>query len=70
MEALVPWLTPARIVALAAGLRCDPRDMREEIRDLGRDFTSLAECVANRVGRVAHLKGALLQPARPATEGD
>ena len=46
-EALVPWLTPALIVALAAWLRSDLRDMRQEIRDLRRDFTSLGERVAN-----------------------
>ena len=48
----------------------DLRDMRQEIRDLRRDFTSLGERVANLAERVAHLEGALLRPARPATEGD
>ena len=56
MEALVPWLTPALIVALAAWLRSDLRDMRQEIRDLRRDFTSLGERVANLAERVAHLE--------------
>ncbi len=77
MEAIVPWLTPALIVALAAWLRSDLRDMRQEIRDLRRDFASLAERVASlaeRVAslaeRVAHLEGALLRPAAPAGDGD
>ena len=69
MEALVPWLTLALIVALAAWLRSDLRDMRQEIRDLRRDFTSLAERVGNLAERVAHLDGALLRPAPPA-DGD
>ena len=69
MEALVPWLTPALIVALAAWIRSDLRDMRQEIRELRRDFTSLGERVANLAERVAHLEGALLRPARPATDG-
>ena len=38
MEAIIPWLTPALIVALAAWLRTDLRDMRQEIRELRRDF--------------------------------
>ena len=70
MEALVPWLTPALIVALAAWLRSDLRDMRQEIRDLRRDFISLAERVASLVERVAHLEGALLRPAAPTRDGD
>jgi hypothetical protein len=39
--------------------------MRQEIRDLRRDFTSLTERVANLAERVAHLEGALLRPAAP-----
>ena len=70
MEALVPWLTPALIVALAAWLRSDLRDIRQEIRDLRRDFSSLAERVAGLAERVAHLEGALLRPAAPASDGD
>jgi chromosome segregation ATPase len=77
MEAIVHWLTPALIVALAAWLRSDLRDMRQEIRDLRRDFTilaervaSLAERVASLAERVAHLEGALLRPAAPVGDGD
>jgi len=69
MEALVPWLTPALIVALA-WVRSDLRDICQEIRDLGRDFTSLAERVASLAERVAHLEGALLRPAAPTGDGD
>ena len=70
MEALVPWLTPALIVALGAWLRSDLRDIRQEIRDLRRDFTSLAERVGSLAERVAHLEGALLRPAAPTSDGD
>ena len=56
MEAFVPWLTPALIVALAAWLRSGLRDMRQEIRDLRRDFSNLAERVASLAERVAHLE--------------
>ena len=70
MEAIVPWLTPALIVALAAWLRSDLRDIRQEIRDLRRDFAGLAERVASLAERVAHLEGALLRPAAPAGDGD
>ena len=44
--------------------------MRQEIRDLRRDFTSLGERVANLAERVAHLEGALLRPVPPAAGGD
>ena len=70
MEALVPWLTPALIVALAAWLRSDLRDMRQEIRDLRRDFTSLAERIASLAERVAHLEGALLRSAALTSDRD
>ena len=71
MEALIPWLTPALIVALAVWLRSDLRDMRQEIRDLRRDFNSLAERVASLAERVAHLEGALLRPTPPtAIDGE
>ena len=59
---MVPWLTPALIVALAAWLRSDLRDIRQEIRDLRRDFSNLAERVAGPAERVAHLEGALFRP--------
>ena len=59
---MVPWLTPALIVALAAWLRSDLRDIRQEIRDLRRDFSNLAERVAGLAERVAHLEGALFRP--------
>ncbi|MCY4506326.1 MAG: hypothetical protein OXG35_05125 [Acidobacteria bacterium] len=62
MEAFVPWLTPALIVALAVWLRSDLRDIRQEIRDLRRDFSNLAERVAGLAERVAHLEGALFRP--------
>ena len=70
MEALLPWLTPALIIALAAWLRSDLRDMRQEIRDLRRDFTTLGERVASLAERVAHLEGALLRPSSPASDAD
>lgn len=70
MEALIPWLTPALIVALAAWLRADLRDIRQEIRDLRRDFTGLTERVAGLAERVAHLEGALLRPTAKAGETD
>ena len=70
MEALIPWLTPALIIALAAWLRSDLRDMRQEIRDLRRDFTTLGERVASLAERVAHLEGALLRPSSPAGDAD
>lgn len=70
MEALVPWLTPALIVALAAWLRTDLRDIRQEIRDLRRDFTGMTERVAGLAERVVHLEGALLRPTARAGEAD
>ncbi len=70
MEAFVPWLTPALIVATAAWLRSDLRDMRQEIGDLRRDFVSLAERVANLAERVAHLEGALLRSAASSVDTD
>ena len=68
MEAIIPWLTPALIVALAAWLRADLRDIRQEIRELRRDFTGLTERVGGLAERVAHLEGALLRPT--ATSSD
>ena len=43
--------------------------MRQEIQDLRRDFTGLAERVGNLAERVAHLEGALLRPAPPTSNG-
>lgn len=42
--------------------------MRQEIRDLRRDFTGLTERVGGLAERVAHLEGALLRPT--ATSSD
>ena len=70
MDAIVPWLTPALIVALAAWLRADLRDIRQEIRDLRRDFTALTERVASLAERVAHLEGALLRPTAKSSDAE
>ena len=70
MDAIVPWLTPALIVALAAWLRADLRDIRQEIRDLRRDFTALTERVASLAERVAHFEGALLRPTTKSSDAE
>ena len=48
MEAFIPWLTPALIVALAAWLRSDLRDTRQEIRDVRRELNSRFDSVNSR----------------------
>ena len=72
MEAIVPWLTPALVVALGAWLRADLRDLRREMRhELGALRTGLAaleQRVSALAERVAHLEGALLRT--PATAAD
>lgn len=70
MDAIVPWLTPALIVVLAAWLRADLRDIRQEIGDLRRDFTALTERVASLAERVAHLEGALLRPTTKSSDAE
>ena len=70
MDAIIPWLTPALIVALAVWLRADLRDIRQEIRDLRRDFTGLTDRVAGLAERVAHLEGALLRPTTTSSDAE
>ena len=72
METIVPWLTPALVVALGAWLRADLRDLRREMRhELGALRTGLAaleQRVSALAERVAHLEGALLRTPAPAAD--
>ena len=53
MEALIPWLTPALIVALAAWLRSDLRDTRQETRDMRRELNGRIDGVNSRIDGVS-----------------
>ena len=43
MESLIPWLTPALIVALFGWVRADIRGLRREMTDLRKEMTGLRQ---------------------------
>ena len=74
MDAVIPWITPALVIALGAWLRVDRRDLRREMRRelgaLGNRVAALEQRVSGLAERVAHLAGALLRPQVVAADAD
>lgn len=70
MQELVPWLTPALVIALFAWQRADLRELRRDLRELRREMNGRFDDVNNRIDdngrqigdlreRMAKLQGAL-----------
>ena len=63
MQELVPWLTPALVIALFAWLRTDLRELRREMISRFDDVNSRFDAVGRQIGdlreRMAKLEGAL-----------
>ena len=63
MQELVPWLTPALVIALFAWLRADLRELRREMNSRFDAVNSRFDAVGHQIGdlreRMAKLEGAL-----------
>ena len=59
MEVLIPWLTPALIVALFAWVRADIRSLRRELAGLRQEVADLRQDFAELRERMAKLEGSL-----------
>ena len=51
MEALVPWLTPALLVALFTWLRRDMGELRRDIREQRRELSGRIDTLAKEVNQ-------------------
>ena len=63
MQELVPWLTPALVIALFAWLRTDLRELRREMNSRFDDVNTRIDNNGRQIGdlreRMAKLEGAL-----------